>query len=204
MRLQKIDSGEIFYGNENVSKFSARMPLSLRAKVQMIFQNPYASLNPRQTIFEILSEQLEIHFPELPPRERRARVAELLEIVGLSHAHSQRFPHEFSGGQRQRIAISRALATKANLIICDEVVSALDVSVQAQILALLAEIRERENVALLFIGHDLAVVKELSDFVAVMKNGEIVETGTPQNVFENPTSEYTKSLLAAVPRLPEA
>ncbi len=202
MRLQKITSGEIFYGGEDVSMFSARMPLRLRGKVQMIFQNPYASLNPRQTIFSILSEPLEIHFPKMSATERKDRVAELLETVGLSIVHAQRFPHEFSGGQRQRIAISRALATKAELIICDEPVSALDVSVQAQILELLKKIQEKENLALLFIGHDLAVIKSLAETVAVMKQGEIVEQGRVNDVFENPKSEYTRSLLAAVPHLP--
>ncbi len=204
MRLQKIAAGEIFYDGENVTKFSARMPLRLRGKVQMIFQNPYASLDPRQTVFDILSEPLEIHFPEMTPRQRRERVAELLEIVGLPSSHAQRFPHEFSGGQRQRIAISRALATAAKLIICDEPVSALDVSVQAQILELLKKIQKKENLALLFIGHDLAVVKSLADTVAVMRCGEIVERGSPREVFENPQTEYTRALLAAIPRLPSA
>lgn len=203
LRLQSIDSGKIFCGNDEISRFpTARMPLPLRRKIQMIFQNPYASLNPRQTVSGILSEPLEIHFPKMTPRERAREIAALLEQVGLSAAHSQRFPHEFSGGQRQRVAIARALAVKPELIVCDECVSALDVSVQAQILRLLGEIQERTGVAYLFIAHDLAVVEEISDAVLVMRRGEIVERGTPDEVYGAPKSDYTKALLAAVPKIP--
>ncbi len=201
MRLQPLASGRVFYGETDVSGFGARMPLPLRRRVQMVFQNPYASLNPRRTIAEILSEPLEICFPEMRKDARRERVAELLERVGLSADFGSRFPHEFSGGQRQRIAIARALATEADLIVCDEPVSALDVSVQAQIIALLKEIQATLGVAFLFIAHDLAVVGDVSDEILVMRRGEIVERGTPSEVFRSPKSDYAKTLLAAVPRL---
>lgn len=201
MRLQTQTDGKIFYGETDVSACSAKMPRELRRKVQMVFQNPYASLNPRQTVFNILSEPLEIHFPHLTHRARRERVAELLELVGLSPDFSMRFPHEFSGGQRQRIAIARALATEAELIVCDEPVSALDVSVQAQIINLLKEIQRRLGIAYLFIAHDLAVVGDIADEILVMHRGKIVERGTPESVYSFPQHEYTKTLLAAVPEI---
>lgn len=203
LRLQSIDSGKIFCGNDEISRFpTAKMPLPLRRKIQMIFQNPYASLNPRRTVFDILSEPLEIHFPQTSARERAEEIARLLGRVGLDEKLAMRYPHEFSGGQRQRIAIARALAVKPELIVCDEPVSALDVSVQAQIIALLREIQRETNVAYLFIAHDLAVVEDFCDFVLVMRCGRIVERGTPDEVYGTPKSEYTKTLLAAVPRLP--
>ena len=201
LRLQSINSGKIFCGNDEISRFpTARMPLALRRKIQMIFQNPYASLNPRQTVFNILSEPLEIHFPKMTERERKDEVVSLLEQVGLNAEHQLRYPHEFSGGQRQRIAIARAVAVKPELIVCDEPVSALDVSVQAQIVALLKKIQKQTGVAYLFVAHDLAVVEDLSDYVLVMRRGEIVERGTPQEVYGAPQSDYTKILLAAVPK----
>jgi len=202
LRLQPINSGKIFCGNDEISRFpTARMPLPLRRKIQMVFQNPYASLNPRQTIFDILSEPLEIHFPKMSSRERAERVAELLAQVGLSADFSSRYPHEFSGGQRQRIAIARALAVRPELIVCDEPVSALDVSVQAHIVALLKDLRERTGIALLFVAHDLALVESLCDYVLVMRRGQIVERGTPDEVYGSPKSDYTRSLLAAVPKI---
>lgn len=202
LRLQSIDSGKIFCGNDEISRFpTARMPLPLRRRIQMIFQNPYASLNPRLTISSILSEPLEIHFPKMSARERDAQTAALLEQVGLNADCRLRYPHEFSGGQRQRIAVARALAVRPELIVCDEPVSALDVSVQAQIIALLKKIQAETGVSYLFIAHDLAVVEDLSDYVLVMRRGEIVERGTPDEVYGAPKSEFTKTLLAAVPRL---
>lgn len=201
MRLQPINAGRIFYGETDVSAYTAKMPRELRRKVQMVFQNPYASLNPRQTIFGILSEPLEIHFPQMTRNARRERVAELLELVGLSPDFSVRFPHEFSGGQRQRIAIARALATEAELIVCDEPVSALDVSVQAQVIDLLKKIQERLGIAYLFIAHDLALVGEIADEVLVMNRGEIVERGKPSDVYSDPQHAYTRTLLGAVPEL---
>ena len=201
MRLQAIDAGRIFYGDTEVSAYPAKMPRDLRRRVQMVFQNPYASLNPRQTVYGILSEPLEIHFPQMNAARRRERVAELLDLVGLSPDFSACFPHEFSGGQRQRIAIARALATEAELIVCDEPVSALDVSVQAQIISLLKKIREQLGVAYLFIAHDLAVVGDIADEVLVMHRGEIVERGCPDTVYSQPQHAYTRSLLAAVPAI---
>lgn len=202
LRLQSIDSGKIFCGNDEISRFpTARMPLPLRRQIQMIFQNPYASLNPRLTISSILSEPLEIHFPKMSARERDAQTVALLEQVGLNADCRLRYPHEFSGGQRQRIAVARALAVRPELIVCDEPVSALDVSVQAQIIALLKKIQAETGVSYLFIAHDLAVVEDLSDYVLVMHRGEIVERGTPDEVYGAPKSEFTKTLLAAVPRL---
>lgn len=203
LRLQSIDSGKIFCGDDEISSFpTARMPLPIRRKIQMIFQNPYASLNPRQTIFNILSEPLEIHFPKMSARERSDEVGSLLEQVGLHADYRLRYPHEFSGGQRQRIAIARALAVKPELIVCDEPVSALDVSVQAQIVDLLKKIQHETQVAYLFIAHDLAVVRNISDYVLVMNRGKIVERGLPEDVYGSPQSEYTRALLAAVPKLP--
>lgn len=202
LRLQPIDGGKIFCGNDEISRYpTARMPLPLRRKIQMVFQNPYASLNPRQTIFDILSEPLEIYFPKMRSRERAERVADLLAQVGLDADLCSRYPHEFSGGQRQRIAIARALAVQPELIVCDEPVSALDVSVQAHIVALLKELRERTGVALLFIAHDLALVESLCDRVLVMRRGKIVERGTPDEVYGSPKSDYTRALLAAVPKI---
>ncbi len=199
MRLQQQSAGKIFYGDKDVSAYTAEMPRELRRRVQMVFQNPYASLNPRLTIHGILSEPLEIHFPKMSPAQRRSRVAELLELVGLSPDFSVRFPHEFSGGQRQRIAIARALATEAELIVCDEPVSALDVSVQAQIISLLKDIQKQLGIAYLFIAHDLALVGEIADEVLVMNRGGIVERGSPEKVYSCPQHEYTRTLLAAVP-----
>ena len=204
MRLQAVSSGEILCDGEDFTRFGSAMPLPLRRKIQMVFQNPYASLNPRQTISGILSEPLEIHFPEMNARERAERVAELLELVGLSPDFSLRFPHEFSGGQRQRIAIARALATQAELIVCDEPVSALDVSVQAQIVNLLREIQAKTGVAYLFVAHDLAVVQEISDEILVMRRGQIAERGAPGEVFSRPRHDYTRALLDAVPRIETA
>lgn len=205
LRLQRIASGKIFCGNDEISRFpTPRMPLALRRKIQMIFQNPYASLNPRQTVFNILSEPLEIHFPKMTPRERADEIAARLAQVGLDADCALRYPHEFSGGQRQRIAIARALAVRPELIVCDEPVSALDVSVQAQIVALFKKIRAETGIAYLFIAHDLAVVEDLSDFVLVMHRGKIVERGTPDEVYGTPKSEFTRTLLAAVPRLENA
>lgn len=201
MRLQAQDSGRIFYGETDVSECTAKMPRELRRRVQMVFQNPYASLNPRQTVFNILSEPLEIHFPQISRARRRERVAELLELVGLAPELAMRFPHEFSGGQRQRIAIARALATEAELIVCDEPVSALDVSVQAQIISLLKKIQAQLGIAYLFIAHDLAVVGDIADEVLVMHRGKIVERGNPARVYSFPQHEYTRALLAAVPAI---
>jgi len=172
----------------------------MRRDIQMIFQDPFGSLNPRMTILSIVAEALEIHFPQMTASDRRDRVAELLKQVGLDGAMMGRYPHEFSGGQRQRIGIARALAVKPRFIVCDEPVSALDVSVQAQIVNLLQDLQEELNLTYLFIAHDLAVVEHVSDQVLVMYRGNIVESASAEEIYENPQHSYTKKLLAAVPK----
>ena len=170
----------------------------MRREMQIVFQDPYASLNPRMTIGDIVGEPLLVH--KIGDRQRRRRtVEELLEVVGFNPDFVNRYPHEFSGGQRQRIGIARALALNPRLIVCDEPVSALDVSIQAQILNLLKDLQQEFGLAYLFIAHDLAVVREMSDQIAVMNLGKIVEMGPADEVYTNPRDEYTKALLAAVP-----
>ena len=169
--------------------------------MQMIFQDPFGSLNPRLSIYAIVSEPLEIHFPEMTRAERRDRVAELLRQVGLKPEMMARYPHEFSGGQRQRIGIARALAVKPRFIVCDEPVSALDVSVQAQIVNLLQDLQEELGLTYLFIAHDLAVVEHISNHVLVMYRGKIVESASAEAIYADPQHDYTKKLLAAVPKM---
>ena len=168
-------------------------------KVQMIFQDPQASLNPRMTVGDIIAEGIDIHKLASSKKERMEKVYNLLEIVGLNREHASRFPHEFSGGQRQRIGIARALAIDPEVLICDEPISALDVSIQAQVVNLLKDLQKERNLTLLFIAHDLSMVKYISDRVAVMYRGKVVELGEPDAVYSNPIHSYTKSLLSAVP-----
>ena len=168
-------------------------------KVQMIFQDPQASLNPRMTVGDIIAEGIDIHKLASSKKERMEKVYNLLEIVGLNREHASRFPHEFSGGQRQRIGIARALAVDPEVLICDEPISALDVSIQAQVVNLLKDLQKERNLTLLFIAHDLSMVKYISDRVAVMYRGKVVELGEPDAVYSNPIHSYTKSLLSAVP-----
>lgn len=198
IRLTPIVSGEIFYSGNEISKISERKFLSYRKRVQMIFQDPYNSLNPKMTVEEIIAEPLDIHF-KLTKVERKKRISHLLDKVGLSEGFGGRYPHEFSGGQRQRIGIARALAVEPEFIICDEPVSALDVSVQAQIINLLSDLRRELNLTMLFVAHDLAVVEHISDRIMVMSNGKIVENGDAEELCSNPKNEYTKNLIAAVP-----
>jgi ABC-type oligopeptide transport system ATPase subunit len=201
LKLTPATSGEVFYDGRDILPLGEGEFRPLRKDLQMVFQDPFGSLNPRMTIFAILAEPLEIHFPAMSRDERRERVAELLRLVGLPADAMGRYPHEFSGGQRQRIGIARALAVKPRFIVCDEPVSALDVSVQAQIVNLLQDLQEQLGVAYLFIAHDLAVVEHMSDHVIVMHRGKIVESAPAEAIYENPQHDYTKKLLSAVPRL---
>jgi len=200
LKLVPATSGEIIYDGKNILPMTENEFRPMRRDIQMIFQDPFGSLNPRMTILSIVAEALEIHFPQMTPGERRDRVAELLKQVGLDGAMMGRYPHEFSGGQRQRIGIARALAVKPRFIVCDEPVSALDVSVQAQIVNLLQDLQEELNLTYLFIAHDLAVVEHVSDQVLVMYRGNIVESASAEEIYENPQHSYTKKLLAAVPK----
>ena len=201
IKLVEPTSGRIMFEGEDIAALSGKELRARRRRFQMIFQDPFGSLNPRMTIGAILAEPLEIHFPTMTRDERRDRVAELLKLVGLPADAMGRYPHEFSGGQRQRIGIARALAVKPKFIVCDEPVSALDVSVQAQIVNLLQDLQEQLGVAYLFIAHDLAVVEHVSDHVIVMHHGKIVESAPAGEIYANPRHDYTKKLLSAVPKL---
>ena len=198
-RLVEPTSGEILLRGENVLHFKSNRMQEFRKTLQLVFQDPYASLNPRKTIMQILSRPLIVHDLAKTWHEQRERVLELLNLVGLGVEHIDRYPHEFSGGQRQRIAIARALAVSPELIIGDEPVSALDVSIQAQILNLFRELQEKFSLTYLFIAHDLSVIRHISDRVAVMYVGKIVESGPVEAIFTEPQHPYTKALLAAVP-----
>ncbi|MGL6198518.1 MAG: ABC transporter ATP-binding protein [Lachnospiraceae bacterium] len=192
------DAGEIWFEGKEISNISQNQMRPLRSDIQMIFQDPYGSLNPRMKIQDLIGEPLLIH-TRMSGGERLKKVHELLEVVGLSPAHGERFPHEFSGGQRQRIGIARALTVNPKLIIADEPVSALDVSIQAQVLNLLQRLQEEYNLTYLFISHDLSVVEMISDRIAVMYLGTIVETAPKQELYDNPRHPYTRALLSAVP-----
>ena len=202
LRLIEPTDGEIWFDGRNITQLDGAQLKPFRRKAQMIFQDPYGSLNPRMTVGNIIGEALRIHKLCANRNEERARVAELLRAVGLDPDHARRYPHEFSGGQRQRIGIARALAVEPKFIVCDEPVSSLDVSVQAQIINLLSELQEQFTLTYLFIAHDLAVVEHVSDRVLVMYYGKIVEEATAEAIYGNPQHEYTKTLLAAVPKLP--
>ena len=201
LKLIESTSGRVFYNGRDVLPLSEREFRPLRREMQMIFQDPFGSLNPRFTIGEIVGEALEIHFPTMTRADRAARVADLLVLVGLKADMMRRYPHEFSGGQRQRIGIARALAVEPRFIVCDEPVSALDVSVQAQIVNLLQDLQEQFGIAYLFIAHDLAVVEHISDHVLVMHHGKIVESASAEAIYNDPQNDYTKTLLAAVPSI---
>ncbi len=200
LRLLEPTSGEIIYNGQDITKLSKSDMRALRRKVQIIFQDPYASLNPRMTIGSALIEPLTIHNLFKNKEERQERAALLLEKVGLDRAMLNRYPHEFSGGQRQRICIARALAVEPDFIVCDESVSALDVSVQAQILNLLLDLQDEFNLSYIFISHDLAVVKYIADEVAVMNKGVVVEMSDAVEIYKNPKPQYTKKLLSAIPQ----
>jgi peptide/nickel transport system ATP-binding protein/oligopeptide transport system ATP-binding protein len=200
-RLVRITSGSIQYRGEPIGDLSRAAFMPYRRRIATIFQDPYNSLNPRMTVAEIIGEPLQIHFPGLSRQDRRERCAGLLERVGLEREQLERYPHEFSGGQRQRVGIARALAAEPEFIICDEPVSALDVSVQAQIVNLLQDLQEELGLTYLFIAHDLAVVEHISDYVLVMTQGRIVEQASAEQIYRNPQHDYTRKLLAAVPTL---
>jgi peptide/nickel transport system ATP-binding protein/oligopeptide transport system ATP-binding protein len=199
LKLTPATSGEVLYEGKDILGMSESAFRPLRRQMQMIFQDPFGSLNPRHSVGEIIGEALEIHFPKMNRKDRAARVADLLRQVGLQPEMSSRYPHEFSGGQRQRIGIARALAVEPRFIVCDEPVSALDVSVQAQIVNLLQDLQEQLGLSYLVIAHDLAVVEHISDHILVMYRGKIVESAPAERIYADPQHEYTRKLLAAVP-----
>jgi oligopeptide transport system ATP-binding protein len=199
LRLIEPSSGEIWFQGQDVTRLDGEALRAMRRDMQIIFQDPFASLNPRHTVAGIIGEALIIHGLAKNRHELDDRVSQLLETVGLQPDHRHRFPHEFSGGQRQRIGIARALAVQPKLIICDEPVSALDVSIQAQVINLLEELQEKFSLTYLFIAHDLSVVEHISDRVAVMYLGRVVEIAPARELYDNPRHPYTEALLSAVP-----
>ncbi|WP_240417263.1 ABC transporter ATP-binding protein [Paenibacillus periandrae] len=198
IRLEDPTEGHILFQGTDISQFSADEMKNVRPNMQMIFQDPYSSLNPRKRIKEILAEPIKVH-RIVPDHEIPKRIDDLLEMVGLSKSYKNRYPHEFSGGQRQRIGIARALSLNPKLIVCDEPVSALDVSIQAQILNLLKDLQKELNLTYLFIGHGLGAVRYISDRIAVMYLGRIVEIASKKDIFQNPKHPYTQALLSAYP-----
>ncbi|WP_301049790.1 ABC transporter ATP-binding protein [Lactobacillus intestinalis] len=200
LQLYNPTSGEVIFEGKNVENLKNREDkLKFRRDAQMIFQDPYASLNPRMTVEDIIAEGLDIHNLVKNKEERRERVEELLETVGLNKNHASRFPHEFSGGQRQRIGIARALAVEPKFIVADEPISALDVSIQAQVVNLMIELQKKRGLTYLFIAHDLSMVKFISDRIGVMHFGKLLEVGSADDVYDKPLHDYTKSLISAVP-----
>jgi oligopeptide transport system ATP-binding protein len=199
LRLEKPTAGEILYDGIDIARLGRRELVALRRRIQVIFQDPYSSLNPRQKVGSIIGEPMMVHGVEKDPRRRADRVRELLSVCGLNPNFADRYPHEMSGGQRQRVGIARALALNPEFIVCDEAVSALDVSIQAQIINLLEDLRDKFNLTYLFIAHDLSVVRHLCQRVAVMYLGRVVELADCDELFDHPLHPYTKALLGAVP-----
>ena len=200
LQLTKADSGNVLYRGTDITKLPKSELKELRKEIQLIFQDPFASLNPRMSVGKIIMEPMIAHNMHKNNSERKEKVLELLKNVGLNESHFNRYPHEFSGGQRQRIGIARTIALKPKLIICDESVSALDISVQAQVLNLLNELKENYGFTYIFISHDLAVVKYMADQLLVMNKGKIVESGDSDSIYENPNEEYTQRLINAIPK----
>ncbi len=201
VKLLKITLGTVRYHGKDITHIRGKKDLMrFRREVQMIFQDPYASLDPRKKVRDIIAEGIDAHHLAASRQERDERVAELLETVGLNRSFASRYPHEFSGGQRQRIGIARALALRPEFIVCDEPISALDVSIQAQVVNLLKKLQTEKNLTYLFIAHDLSMVKYISDRIGVMYRGRLVETGPADEVYEHPIHPYTKSLISAIPR----
>ena len=199
LQLERSTSGEILFKGQDLTQFDQKALVPVREKIQVIFQDPYSSLNPRMKIGSMLDEPMRVHGIIKDPKQRRARVNELLAVCGLDPKFSDRYPHEMSGGQRQRVGIARALALNPEFIICDEAVSALDVSIQAQVINLLEDLRRQFNLTFLFIAHDLSVVRHISDRVAVMYLGNLVELASGDELFDRPMHPYTRALLDAVP-----
>ncbi len=200
IRLYNPTDGEVIFNGKDISGKMTKDELKLlRTKMQMIFQDPMACLNPRKKVIDIIAEGIDIHHEFKTQEERNQKVYDILELVGLSKEHATRYPHQFSGGQRQRIGIARTLIMNPDLIIADEAISALDVSIQAQVVNLMKKIQKETNTAFLFIAHDLSMVKYISDHIGVLHLGHLVETGTTEEIFNNPIHPYTKSLLSAIP-----
>ena len=201
IRLYEPTGGKVLFKGMDISgKLGTSDWSNLRMKMQMIFQDPMASLNPRKKVVDIIAQGLDIHKQYDSMEDRKQKVYRILEMVGLSHEHANRYPHQFSGGQRQRIGIARALIMNPDLIIADEAISALDVSIQAQVVNLMKDIQKKTNIAYLFIAHDLSMVKYISDRIGVLHYGHLLETGTTEEIFSNPVHPYTRSLLSAIPK----
>ncbi|MEV4431732.1 dipeptide ABC transporter ATP-binding protein [Streptomyces sp. NPDC049585] len=199
VHLERPTSGRIRYKGEDITRLSGRALKAVRRNIQMVFQDPYTSLNPRMTVGDIIGEPFEIHPEAAPKGSRRQKVRELLDVVGLNPEHINRYPHQFSGGQRQRIGIARGLALRPEVIVADEPVSALDVSVQAQVVNLMERLQQAFDLSYVFIAHDLSVVRHISDRVGVMYLGRFAELGTDTQIYDHPTHPYTQALLSAVP-----
>lgn len=198
LQLQPLDSGEVIFEGQDLARLSGKALRDARRHLQMVFQDPFASLNPRMKVGAIVGEGLQIHRLGTEA-EQRKKVLDMLKRVGLKESDLQKYPHEFSGGQRQRIGIARALVLEPRVVVCDEPVSALDVSIQAQILLLLKDLQQEMSLSYLFISHDLRVVRHIADEIAVMHNGKIVEQGQAEEVYESPAQEYTRNLLKSIP-----
>jgi peptide/nickel transport system ATP-binding protein/oligopeptide transport system ATP-binding protein len=199
LQLQSLDSGQVLFGHKNLAKLDQQSLRKIRQNLQMVFQDPFASLNPRMQIGEIVGEGLLIHHPQITKQQRQDQVVKMLERVGLTADDTKKYPHQFSGGQRQRVGIARALILSPKVVICDEPVSALDVSVQAQILLLLKALQKEMGLSYIFISHDLRVVRHIADDIVVMQKGKVIEHGEVESIYNAPQQLYTQQLLNAIP-----